>query len=430
MALTTFGELLNQRGWGYARFMREAQPVARALRLTFVLERRQFDRWRTGKVKGQPRDEACQVLERLFPGRTAQELLTPGDAAGGPLLQAARGTTHVLEDEVNRRSLLGLIGAAAASPAAVEFMRDTRRRMDAALEGTTISEATLDRWEETARDYARAYQALPPQDLLADLLADFAEVGRLLEERQPIRQRRRLCRVAAQLAALAGIFASALGEHREARGFFHTGRLAASESGDQQLEGTLAVRSAIVSLYYGTPATAYAEASRARRSLGTVIGPASTRALVVEARALARMGRVGEALPLLRQAEDMFGHLTAEDREDVALGYTERQFLFHLGNAWTHLRRPEEAFPAQSRALSSYAPGEYLDPALIRIDRATCLAQSGEPEEAYRVAGDALLRLPAEHRTGMVMRYSQDFRMTAGHTEMPAGRQFAELLRS
>ncbi|MGW6460584.1 hypothetical protein ACWF94_32450 [Streptomyces sp. NPDC055078] len=296
------------------------------------------------------------------------------------------------------------------------------------LSGT--SAATLERWEEIAQDYARAYQTLPPQHLLGDVLADLAEVQRMLEQRQPIRHRQRLCRVAAQLAAFAGIFASALGAHREARGWFHTGRLAAAEAGDAQLEGTLRVRSAIVSLYFGTPAAAYTQASGARHQLGSAVGPASARALVVEARALARMGRGTEVLPLLRQAEAMFGDLSQADRHDIAFGYTERQFLFHLGNAWTHLGRTDDAWAAQRRALSAYAPTERLDPALIRIDRATCLARAGEPEEAYRIAGEALSALPADHRTGMVVRYCEDFGAAAGRPELPAGRQFAELMRA
>jgi tetratricopeptide (TPR) repeat protein len=233
-----------------------------------------------------------------------------------------------------------------------------------------------------------------------------------------------------QFAALAGIFLSALGAHREARGWFHTGRLAAAETGDKQLEGALLVRSAIVSLYYGSPTSAYEQATRAHQVLGDFVGPSTSRAFVVEARALARLGRGDEALPLLRHAEDTFSLLTAEDRNDPALGYTERQLLFHLGNAWTHLGSCDDAWQAQQRALEMYSSNEYLDPTLIRLDRAMCLARSGEPEEAYRIAADALTSLPHEHRTGMVLKYAADFHHTTRHTSLPAGTDFAELLHA
>lgn len=151
---------------------------------------------------------------------------------------------------------------------------------------------------------------------------------------------------------------------------------------------------------------------------------------MVEARALARLGRGDEALPLLKQAEDTFDLLTYEERNDPALGYTERQLLFTVGNAWTHVGRTEDAWRAQRLALDLYPPDQYLDPTLLRLDRAMCLARSGEPEEAYRTATETLASLPDEHRTGMVLKYAADFHRVAGRTDIPARTEFAELLRA
>jgi tetratricopeptide (TPR) repeat protein len=338
----------------------------------------------------------CEAPECMLPGGTAQELFalvstTPVSATesaarveiplDSPLTPANIPSE---EDDMMRRTLLrGLVTAGTSLGIPTETLNvlaAARQRMDLSLEATTFGPATLERWETTVFEYAHAYQTAPPQQLLGDIVADFTELQRLLEQRQPTGLRRRLCRIVGQFAALAGIFLSALGEHREARGWFHTGRLAAAEAEDKQLEGALMVRSAIVSLYYGSPASAYEQAVRARQVLGDFVGPSTSRAFVVEARALARLGRGDEALPLLRHAEDTFGLLTTEDRNDPALGYTERQLLFHLGNAWTHLGRCDDAWQAQRRALEMYPSNEYLDPTLIRLDRAMCLSGSGEPE--------------------------------------------------
>lgn len=445
--LTRFGSLLRGRGWTYGRFARESRALAEELRLDDPTpQRKQFDRWRFGKIKGLPHAEACEVLERMFPGLTAQELFTLVAPAPVPAAWHEPGKTegpmHTLKaaevlgeevDDMRRRTLLRslVIGSGlGVSEGTLDVLAAARQRMDSTLETTTVGQATLERWESTVFEYAHAYQVVPPQQLLGDVVADFLELQGLLEQRQPIRYRRRLCRSAGQLAALAGIFISALGVHREARGWFHTGRLAAAEAGDSQLEAALAVRSAIVSLYYGSPASAYDQAGRARKALGNVKGPAASRALVVQARALARMGRGEEAIPLLREAEDTFDLLTYEERNDPALGYTERQLLFHVGNAYTHLGRVDDAWQAQRLALGMYQQDEHLDPTLIRMDRATCLARSGEPEEAYRIAGAAITSLPDEHRTGMVLKYATGFHRLAGRADVPARTAFAELLRA
>ncbi|MER7540550.1 hypothetical protein ABTX77_38150 [Streptomyces sp. NPDC097704] len=54
--LTVFGTLVRERGWGYARFSREFRKVCADLRLDDVTpQRKQYDRWRLGQIKGVPR---------------------------------------------------------------------------------------------------------------------------------------------------------------------------------------------------------------------------------------------------------------------------------------------------------------------------------------------------------------------------------------
>lgn len=420
--LTVFGQIIQERGWRYQQFLREFERAAAALKLNLSVTRKQFDRWRYGQLRGYPRADSCRTLEHMFQ-ISVEELFSTGSA-----------TTDVLqeEDDMRRRTMLrGLVvgTGVGVSASGLEVMARARQRMDACLDARSISSATLERWELASEEYAGGYQVLPPHELLADVIADLTDLQQLLEQPHPVRHRQRLCRVTAQFAILAGIFASALGEYREARNWFHTGRLAAAEAGDTRLEGTLAVRSATASLYYGVPSTAYARAVEARTILGDNASPSRVRALLVEARALARMGRTAEALPLLRQAEDDFGRLSPDECSNTAFGFTQRQFYFAAGNAWTHLRCSREAWNLQNRALGSYSPDEYLDPCLVRLDRASCLARDGDIVESYHVAGKALLSLPEGHQTGMILKYAQDFSRIAGHgRSTPAGQEFAEIL--
>jgi hypothetical protein len=96
------------------------------------------------------------------------------------------------------------------------------------------------------------------------------------------------------------------------------------------------VRSATVSLYYGAPAVALGQAREAQHILGATASASQVRAYVVAARALARLGgRDDEARTLIGRAETAFGQLSASEVDNTALGFTERQFWFTVGNAYT-----------------------------------------------------------------------------------------------
>ena len=138
-----------------------------------------------------------------------------------------------------------------------------RRRLDDALVGGTVSAAMIDTWEQAVASYGRQYMTVPPLRLLCDVLLDLADVRRMCEERQPLEFSERLCRLASQLAGLAGIAMLDLGDHRLARSFFRTARTAADETGDRQLRAWVLAREALVPLYYGDPAESAAMAGGA-----------------------------------------------------------------------------------------------------------------------------------------------------------------------
>src|SRR5262249_60116467 len=74
--------------------------------------------------------------------------------------------------------------------------------------------------------------------------------------RQPLEFSERLCRLAGRLAGLIGMIMINAGDQRLARSFFRTARTAADETGDRHLRAWVAVREALVPLYYGDPAEA------------------------------------------------------------------------------------------------------------------------------------------------------------------------------
>ncbi len=363
-----------------------------------------------------------------------------GPGAGGAWGEGP-GAGGEADDDVVRRALLRLI-ADAGTPVDGRFFGAAdrvRRRMDDALLGGSVSATMLDQWEDTACGYGRQYRSAPPLRLLCDVLLDLGDIRRMCEERQPLDFAERLCRLAARLAALSGMTMINIGDQRLARSFFRTARMAADETGDRHLRGWVAVRESMVPLYYGDPG----EAAMLARAGGDLAGRnssvAGVMAPVMEARALAKLASgenssVREALERAKAALDRahlaLGGLAGEVRGDTAFGYTERQLLFHQGDALVSLGDHKGAEKAFGRSLQMYSRCEILDRSLITLGRARCRLEADEPEEALRLSRDTVLALPRQHRSGLVVRTARSLGESAAakHGDLPAIREYREAL--
>jgi transcriptional regulator with XRE-family HTH domain len=370
----------------------------------------------------------AEVAEAEPDSEVASPPAQPGSPAPAPVPHASEGLDWLPaaaapaepgaedDDDVLRRALLRLI-AHATSPMDGELLRAVdriRRRMDDALVGGTVSAAMLDQWEETTASYGRQYMTAPPLRLLCDVLLDFGDVRRMCEHRQPLESSERLCRLAAQLAGLAGMTMINIGHQRLARAFFRTARTAADETGDRHLRAWVVVREAFMPLYYGDPGEAGSLARTGSGLAGHNPSVAGAMGPMLEARSVARsagelqdssrkqaLRRVNQ---LLCQATDTVCHLPAADRSDTAFGYTERQLLFHQGDTLVSLGDPDGAEKAFTRALKLYSRGELLDRSLVTLGLARCRMEEDEPEEALRLGRQTVLGLPREHRLEILVR--------------------------
>jgi len=395
----------------------------------------------------------------------------PPDAAGavtgagqagqpaGVAMPVAESSPGEADDDLVRRNLLRLMADPGAEAEGRFFgaAERIRRRLDDALLGATVSVTMLDHWEEMAAEYGRLYMTVPPLRLLCDVLLDLGDVRRMCEQRQPLEFVERLCQLAARLAGLAGMTMIDVGDQRLARSFFNTARTAADETGDRQLRAWVAVREALVPLYYGDPAQAAAAARAGADLAGQRPCVASAMAPIVEARALARLARargrggpsgraaaggagggaggvtasaVSRVNAALEQAQEALDGLPTEERRGTAFGYTERQLLFHSGDALVTLGDYRGADDAFGQALRLYSPAEFLDRSLVTLGQARCRLSAGEPEEALRLSRETLARLPSQHRPGLVLRaaYSLGETVAAQHGDFPALRDYREAL--
>ncbi|HEY2575344.1 MAG TPA: helix-turn-helix transcriptional regulator [Streptosporangiaceae bacterium] len=344
------------------------------------------------------------------------------------------------DDDILRRALLRLIAGAPVSLDSGFFgaVDRVRRRMDDALFRGSVSATMLDQWEETSAGYGRQYQTVPPLRLLCDVLLDLGDVRRMCEQRQPIEFAERLCRLAAQLATLTGMTMIDIGDQRMARSFFRTARIAADETGDRALRAWVAVREALIPLYYGDPREAVELARTGADLAGRGQCVATVMAPVAEARALSRLaaqgkrGGLNRARAALDRAADGLDTLSASQRSDTAFGYTERQFLFHRGDALVALGDHQGAEEAFGESLRLYAPTEFLDRSLVLLGHARCKLEADEPEEALRISRDMLHELPREHRTEIVVHAARTLgeSVAARFGSLPAVREYRTVLLS
>src|SRR5947199_9503375 len=91
-----------------------------------------------------------------------------------------------------------------------------RRTLAEALESGTLSESSLDDWEQTVLTYGRATRYTPPGNLLHGLIVDFGDLQTQLAARQPGRLQRRLARVTAQFTGMVSLALTNLGQYESA----------------------------------------------------------------------------------------------------------------------------------------------------------------------------------------------------------------------
>lgn len=353
-------------------------------------------------------------------GSPGDEPDEPAGAAAGRARQAVQPPPREeprpddQEDEnILRRTLLQMLGGNSAKKLdgpVLGAIEGIRRRMDETLVSATVSYAMLDQWEEATVAFGRQYTTTAPLRLLCDVLLELSAVRSAMSHRQPIDLQDRLCRMAAQLAGLSGMILINLGDHRLARSFFRTGRVAADETGDRALRAWVLARESLVPLYYGDAREALNLAKKSRDLAGQTPCAAQAMAPVVEARALAMLSSsenkkevVDQAKKALARARTAFSHIRGEEREDMAFGYTERQLYFYQGDVLTKLGQTVEAEVVLDQALDKYQD-HILDQTLIRLDLAQCRLIEGELTEALEVATEALRLLGPDYLTDFIIR--------------------------
>ncbi|MFJ9893579.1 helix-turn-helix domain-containing protein [Streptomyces sp. NPDC091280] len=297
-----------------------------------------------------------------------------------------------------------LIAAAEVNPRANTLDRaDTLQRgLHEVLAAGPMTTATVEEWEFTALRHGRATRFRPEAQLLVDLLDDFQDLRTLLAQRHAPNSRNRLHVVAAQMSGLLALTLLKLGDDRS-RAWWRTGRAAAAAAEDPPTLSWIYAHEAYQQYYSGDVHGAIDLAVRAQqlaRGLPSV-GPAL--AAPLEARAHGLLGATEEAKAALKTARSVLSRLPEDQQIGSAFGYSASQLHFHSGNALTHLGEVEQAREELAQAVELYPADDLTDRALISLDEAMCLAVTGEPAAAAVEARRALVALPSQHRSALIL---------------------------
>jgi hypothetical protein len=332
---------------------------------------------------------------------------------------------------MKRRMALKALLAGGLSATALGKLADERHTLDAALVGRTTP-TDLDYWEQLADRYSLGYGGRAPAARLGVLAADVAELRTLLGQAQTTMDRGRLCRTVGQLSGMAAIVLHDLGEAQEARGWFHSARRAATESGDQQVLAWLYAREAMTPLTYGVPREAVRLSDLAVVAAGGRPSAASALASAVSARAHALSGNAEAAREALTQAQTFAERLDSAGSADTWLGLPEQKLQIHLSHAYTRLGDVRPARAAQARALQLSGASSYQARALMEMDAALCDHHAGATIDGCRRAVNTLVELPADQRTGLVRSRAADLlrAIPASRTGERAAADLRDILRA
>ncbi len=419
-------------GWSKGELARQVNRRARQLGANHIsTDTSRVRRWLDGE---NPREPIPRILSELFSERfgvvvSVEDLglrtTRPAPSATGVDLPWTGPQTVALISEFSRSDLMlarrGFLGSSLALSAGPSLIEPMQRW----LVPTPV--AALPRPEpEPVSSSARARGRLsrPELDLLETTTVMFRqwdaqcggglrrkavvgqlhEVTDLLQEPQPETTTRRLFKVAAELAELAGWMSYDVGLQPTAQKYFVLALHAAKEAGDRPLGSYVLSSMSRQMIHLGRPEDALELIHLAQYGSRDCASPrAQSMLYAMEARAYANMGQPGRCKRAVRMAEDTFAEADEWDEPDAdwirffseAELYAEnshsfRDLAYVAGRSPTYASLAE---PLMKRAVELFAQeggAHQRSYALNLIGMATVHLLQREPEQSTVLATEAI----------------------------------------
>ncbi|KIF06057.1 NsdA [Streptomyces sp. RSD-27] len=416
-------------GWSKGELARQVNRRARQMGAHHIsTDTSRVRRWLDGE---QPREPVPRILSELFSERfgavVAIEQLglrsahqTPS-VSGVDLPWAGPQTVELLSEfsrsdlMLARRGFLGPSLALSAGPALIEPMQRWLVPMPAAEPAprdggsrsghrpSRLSDPELDLLEATTVMF-RQWDAQCGGGLRRKaVVGQLHEVTDLLQENHPAPAMKRLFKVAAELAELAGWMSYDIGLHPTAQKYFVLALHAAKEAGDKPLGSYILSNMSRQMIHLGRPEDALELVHLAQYGSRDCAGPRTQAMLyAMEARAYANMGQPSRCKRAVRMAEDTFGDvgLGGEPEPDWIGFFSEAELNGENSHSYRDLayvagRSPTYASlaePVMEKAVELFAKDEVHQRsyALNLIGMATVHLLQREPEQATVLVDQAL----------------------------------------
>ncbi|MFI8088723.1 hypothetical protein ACIF9R_10450 [Streptomyces sp. NPDC086080] len=419
-------------GWSKGELARQVNRRARQLGANHIsTDTSRVRRWLDGE---NPREPIPRILSELFSERfgvvvSVEDLglrtTRPAPSATGVDLPWTGPQTVALLSEFSRSDLMlarrGFLGsslALSAGPSLIEPMQrwlvpnppaplprsEPDHVSSAARARGRLSKPELDLLEATTTMF-RQWDAQCGGGLRRKaVVGQLHEVTDLLQEPQPEATTRRLFKVAAELAELAGWMSYDVGLQPTAQKYFVLALHAAKEAGDRPLGSYVLSSMSRQMIHLGRPEDALELIHLAQYGSRDCASPRTQSMLyAMEARAYANMGQPGRCKRAVRMAEDTFAEADEWDEPDAdwirffseAELYAEnshsyRDLAYVAGRSPTYASLAE---PLMRRAVELFGRegGEHQRSyALNLIGMATVHLLQREPEQSTILAGDAI----------------------------------------
>lgn len=387
-----------------AAFAAEYEKVARQLDKNLIgtaPSREQFTRWLSCGVKTLPRADHCRVLERMFPGHSAAELLSPYDqiaiTSSIDSSPCERG-----EADTNRREAFRL-GAAAMAAGMVESIWNGPDLLEQVLDSSSVSEGRLLLMEREAERLGQRVVKVPPTSVLQETLLHLSSVRDLLGQRQPFCVQQRLARIGARLATVVGEILFNSNQFPLARRWYFAAARAAHEAGDHYLSDIVLAGAAYLPTYAGEPREVLAHVLP-RLEQRPSPSPAIAWLWGFAAKAYAALGDRAAFERAIEASRIALEQSLPGTVQPGIFSFLPEKHAFYEARGRVDLRDTEGAVDAVARALATYDLTDTTEPALVRFEHASALAQAGEAEEAYRVAVGAVTDRHTFHSVSVVTR--------------------------